>query len=142
MIREAGSGRVGGLGEIRHRPGRTKATAVCDGTVRQLQNGLTAYLEYDNQERPPQSLNYPHRPQSNPCSDQGRPHPPGCTLFFPFRGPSIATYHSFQLPGDDQRHSVSPLHTLTTAVDDSGSGIGSPSSFNPSRWKATASDIC
>ena len=50
MIREAGSGRVGGLGEIRHRPGRTKAAAVCDGTVRQLQNGLTAYFEYYNQE--------------------------------------------------------------------------------------------
>ena len=66
MIREAGSGRVGGLGEIRPRLGRTKAVAVCDGTVRQLQNGLTAYFEYYNQERPPQSLNYPRRPQSNP----------------------------------------------------------------------------
>ena len=42
IIREAGSGRVEGLGEIRHQPGRTKAAAVCDGTVRQLQNGLTA----------------------------------------------------------------------------------------------------
>ena len=50
MIREAGSGRVGGLGEIRPRLGRTKAVAVCDGTVRQLQNGLTAYFEYYNQE--------------------------------------------------------------------------------------------
>ena len=50
MIREAGSGRVGGSGEIRHRPGSTKAAAVCDGTVRQLQNGLTAYFEYYNQE--------------------------------------------------------------------------------------------
>ena len=49
MIREVGSGRVEGLGEIRPRPGRTKASAVCDGTVRQLQNGLTAYFEYDNQ---------------------------------------------------------------------------------------------
>ena len=79
MIREAGSGRVGGLEEIRPRPGRTKAVAVCDGTVRQLQNGLTAYFEYDYQERPPQNLNHPRRPQSNPCSDQGRPQRPGCT---------------------------------------------------------------
>ena len=39
MIREAGSGRVGGSGEIRHRPGSPMAAAVCDGTVCQLQTG-------------------------------------------------------------------------------------------------------
>ena len=42
MIREGGSGRVGGSGEFRHRPGWPMAAAVCDGTVRQLQIGLNA----------------------------------------------------------------------------------------------------
>ena len=37
---------------------------------------------------------------------------------------------------------VIDFYTLTTAADDSGSGIGSPSSFNPSRWKTMASEIC
>ena len=58
MIREAGSGRVGGSGEIRHRPGSPMAAAVCDGTVCQLQTGLTAYCDFYNQKRPHQSLNH------------------------------------------------------------------------------------
>ena len=58
MIREAGSGSVGGSGEFRHRPGSPMAAAVCDGTVRQLQNGLTAYFDFYNQVRPHQSLNH------------------------------------------------------------------------------------
>ena len=35
-----------------------------------------------------------HRLKSTSCSDQSRPHPSGCTLFFPFRGPDIGTHHS------------------------------------------------
>ena len=49
MIREAGSGRVEGLGEIRHRPGSPMAAAVCDGTVCQLQTGLAAYCDFYSQ---------------------------------------------------------------------------------------------
>ena len=32
--------------------------------------------------------------KSTSCSDQSRPHPSGCTLFFPFRGPNIGTHHT------------------------------------------------
>ena len=39
----------------------------------QLQTDLTAYFDF-----------YSHE----------RPHPPKCTLFFPFRGPNIGTHHS------------------------------------------------
>ena len=28
------------------------------------------------------------------AADQSRPHPSGCTLYFPFRGPNIGTHHS------------------------------------------------
>ena len=34
-----------------------------------------------------------HRLKSTSCSDQSRPHPSGCTLFFPSRGPDIGTHH-------------------------------------------------
>ena len=37
-----------------------------------------------------------HRLKSTSCSDQSRPHPSGCTLFFPFRGPDIGNHHSAQ----------------------------------------------
>ena len=40
--------------------------------ARQLQTDLTAYFD-----------SYSHK----------RPHPPKCTLFFPFRGPDIGTHH-------------------------------------------------
>ena len=56
---------LGDLGRFAPDWDRTKAAAVCDGTVRQLQNGLTAYFEYYNQERPPQSLNHPRRPEEH-----------------------------------------------------------------------------
>ena len=36
------------------------------------------------------------RPKSTSCSDGGRPHPSGCNLFFPFRGPSIGAHHNAQ----------------------------------------------
>ena len=49
MIREDGSGRVGGSGEFRHRPGSPMAAAVCDGTVCQLQTGLAAYCDFYSQ---------------------------------------------------------------------------------------------
>ena len=41
--------------------------------ARQLQTDLTAYFDFYNHERP---------------------HPPKCTLFFPFRGPNIGTHHT------------------------------------------------
>ena len=49
-------------------------------TVRQLQTGLTAYFDFYNHEGP---------------------HPSGCNLFFPFRGPNIGTHHTLagQRPG-------------------------------------------
>ena len=31
--------------------------------------------------------------KSTSCSDQSRPYPSGCTLFFPFRGPMIGANH-------------------------------------------------
>ncbi len=31
--------------------------------------------------------------KSTSCSDQSRPHPSGCTLFLPFRGPNIGTHY-------------------------------------------------
>ena len=34
------------------------------------------------------------RLKSTSCYDQSRPHPSGCTLFYPFRGPNIGTRHT------------------------------------------------
>ena len=35
------------------------------------------------------------RRKSTSCSDGGRPHPSGCTLFFPFRGPKIGAHPTY-----------------------------------------------
>ena len=43
--------------------------------ARHLQTDLTAYFDF-----------YSHE----------RPHPPKCTLFFPFRGPYIGTHHTIR----------------------------------------------
>ena len=65
-------------------------------TVRQLQTGLTAYFDFYNHERP---------------------HPPRCTLFFPFRGPNIGTHHTIthdhellSLHGQRRFHPAGPRH--------------------------------
>ena len=65
-------------------------------TVRQLQTDLTAYFDL-----------YSHE----------RPHPPRCTLSFPFRGPDIGTHHTItydhELPslhGQRRFHPADPRH--------------------------------
>ena len=63
-------------------------------TVRQLQAGLSAYFDFYNMRDHIKVSTIAHRQKSTSCSDQGRPHPSGCTLFLPFHGPVIGTHYS------------------------------------------------
>ena len=58
------------------------------------------------------------------------------------RAPRTAVVPSAHARYDAKDSGRALAYTFTTAIEDCGSGMGRSFSFNPSRWKAIASEIC
>ena len=59
-----------------------------------------------------------HRLKSTSCSDQSRPHPSGCTLFFPFRGPDIGTHHRHAFIAHWGKAAIIKGKTIPISIDE------------------------